>query len=185
MQDFGFILDQIQGKLAGWKANLLSFEGRLVLTQVVTSTIPNYTMQCMDLPYKILQGVDRLNKNFLWGSSENKKKVHLVGWNKITRPKEEGGLGLQAAKQKNTAMLAKLKWKFQTEKRVLWVRVLSSKYCSQRRTLSTRIRQKPCSPVWSGLKKGMAIFNKGMKWIVGRNSWLSFWFDKWLDKGTC
>lgn len=55
LQDFGFILDRIQGKLAGWKANLLSFAGRLVLTQAVTSTIPNYTMHCMELPPKILQ----------------------------------------------------------------------------------------------------------------------------------
>ena len=154
---------------------MLSFAGRLVLTQAVTSTIPNYTMQCTEFPSKILQGVDRLNRNFLWGSSENKKKVHLVGWNKITRSKEERGLGLQAAKQKNTALLAKLNWRFHSEKPALWVRVLSSKYCSQRRILSSWSKQRPCSPVWSGLKKGMPIF---------RNSELSFWFDKWLDKGT-
>lgn len=135
-------------------------------------------------PSKILQGVDRLSRNFLWGSTENKKKVHLVGWNKITRSKEEGGLGLQAAKQKNTVLLAKLNWRFQSEKPALWVRVLSLKYCCQRRTLSSRIRQKPCSPIWSGFKKGTPIFIKGMKWIAGNNSGLSFWFDKWLDKGT-
>ena len=56
-QDFGFIIDQIQSKLAGWKANLLSFVGRTMLTQSVTSTIPNYTMQCVTLPPKILKGV--------------------------------------------------------------------------------------------------------------------------------
>ena len=53
-QDFGFILDHIQSKLAGWKANLLSPAGRVVLTQSVTSTIPNYVMQCTTLPPKIL-----------------------------------------------------------------------------------------------------------------------------------
>ncbi|XP_075659314.1 uncharacterized protein LOC142629242 [Castanea sativa] len=41
-QDFGFIIDHVQSRLSGWKANLLSFAGRLVLTQAVTSTIPNY-----------------------------------------------------------------------------------------------------------------------------------------------
>ena len=56
-QDFGFIIDQIQSKLAGWKANLLSFVGRTMLTQSETSTIPNYTMQCVTLPPKILKGV--------------------------------------------------------------------------------------------------------------------------------
>lgn len=77
-----------------WKANLLSFAGRLVLTEAVTSTIPNYAMQCIALQAKVLANVDMLNCNFLWGSSENKKKFHLVGWNKITRYKKEGGLGV-------------------------------------------------------------------------------------------
>ena len=77
-QDFGHIIDRIKSKLAGWKANLLSFAGRVVLTQSMTSTIPNYTMQCIALPAKIHLGIDRLSRNFLWGSSENKKKLHLL-----------------------------------------------------------------------------------------------------------
>ena len=120
-QDFGFIIDRIQSKLASWKANLLSFAGRVVLTQSVTSTIPNYTMQCVAFPPKILKVVNRLNRNFIWGSSDSKKKFHLIGWNKITRDKEEGGLGIQVAKPKNTALLAKLNWGFKTEKASLWV----------------------------------------------------------------
>ena len=32
-QDFNFILDRVKGKLAGWKANLLSLAGRAVLVQ--------------------------------------------------------------------------------------------------------------------------------------------------------
>ena len=120
-QDFGFIIDCIQSKLASWKANLLSFASRVVLTQSVTSTIPNYTMQCVAFPPKILKVVNRLNRNFIWGSSDSKKKFHLIGWNEITRDKEEGGLGIQAAKPKNTALLAKLNWGFKTEKASLWV----------------------------------------------------------------
>ena len=105
-----------------------------MLTQSVTSTIPNYTMQCVALPPKILKGIDRLNRNFLWGSSDSKKKLHLIGWNKVTRDKEEGGLGIQAAKPKNTALLAKLNWRFKTEKTTLWVRVLSKKYRGQKKS---------------------------------------------------
>ena len=93
-QNFGFILERVQGRLVGWKANLLSFVGRLVLTQTVTSTIPNYAMQCCALLAKVLTNVDRLSHNFLLGSSENKKKLHLIGWNKISKPKKEGGLGI-------------------------------------------------------------------------------------------
>ena len=31
-QDFGYIIERVQSRLAGWKSNLLSFAGRLVLT---------------------------------------------------------------------------------------------------------------------------------------------------------
>lgn len=82
-----------------------------MLTQAVTSTIPNYTMQCVALPPKILLHIDWLSRNFLWGTSDNKRKIHLVGWKKITKPKKEGGLGLQSAKAKNIGLLAKLNWR--------------------------------------------------------------------------
>ena len=50
--------------------------------------------------------VDRVNRNFLWGSLETTRKIHWVGSQKVTKSKEEGGLGLQEAKGRNTALLA-------------------------------------------------------------------------------
>lgn len=88
------MLDRVKSKLAGWKASLLSTAGREVLIQASSSAIPAYVMQSNMLPNKVLDGIYRVNRNFLWGSVENKRTMHWVGWNKVTRPKEEGGLGL-------------------------------------------------------------------------------------------
>lgn len=110
---------------------MLSLAGRSVLVQASSSTIPNYVMQCALLQSKILDGIDRVNGNFLWGTSEQAKKVHWVGWDKITRPKAEGGLGLQSAKGRNIALLSKLNWRFHTESESLWAKVLKNKYCTQ------------------------------------------------------
>ena len=44
--EFNFILDRVNQKLAGWKANLLSLAGRNVLIQASTAAIPSYVMQC-------------------------------------------------------------------------------------------------------------------------------------------
>lgn len=82
-QDFNFVLDKVKKKLAGWKANLLSLAGRAVLIQASSSAISAYVMQCNMLPRKILKEIDRVNRNFLWGSLENSKKMHWVGWRKI------------------------------------------------------------------------------------------------------
>ena len=77
-------------------------------------------MQCAYLPGKISEGIDRVNRNFLWGSSETAKKTHWVNWEKFTKTKEEGGLGIQLAKGRNLALLAKLNWRYQSEGSSLW-----------------------------------------------------------------
>ena len=94
---------------------MLSLVGRAVLIQASSSSIPSYVMQGTYLPGRILDGIDRVNRNFLWGSSETTRKIHWVGWQKVTKPKDEGGLGLQEAKGRNTALLAKLNWRLHTE----------------------------------------------------------------------
>ena len=72
--DFDFVLDKVKLKLAGWKANLLSMVGRIVLIQASSSAIQAHVMQNTYLPNKILDGIERVNKNFLWGLSDSRKK---------------------------------------------------------------------------------------------------------------
>lgn len=72
-------------------------------------------MQCAQLPSKILDGIDRLNRNFLWGSTDTARKLHWVGWEKVAKLKKVGGLVLQTAKGRNSAFLAKLNWRFHIE----------------------------------------------------------------------
>lgn len=70
------MLDRVKQKLMGWKANLLSMASRTTLIQASLSTIPAYTMQCAYLPSKVLDNIDKINRNFLWGSTETAKKMH-------------------------------------------------------------------------------------------------------------
>lgn len=142
-QDFKFVLDRVKTKLVGWKANPLSMAGRSVLIQAVSSTIPAYVMQSRMLPGKVLEGTDRVNRNFLWGSSDNSKKMHWVGWKKVTRSKEDGGLGLQIVRGRNTALFAKLNWRFHTEEKAPWARVLRMKYCNHQRVNSRNVNKLP------------------------------------------
>ncbi|XP_075669726.1 uncharacterized protein LOC142639425 [Castanea sativa] len=67
------------------------------------------------------------------------------------------------------------------ERNSLWPRVLAHKYNGRRR--NHRVKLGSCSPTWAVLKKGETVFAKGLKWIAGMNSGLSFWYDKWLSDG--
>ena len=101
----------------------------------------------------------------------------------MVKSKEEGGLGLQVAKGRNNALLAKLNWRFHTEKDALWSQVLRQKYCNNKRVNASNVNRLPCSSIWRAMKKGMDTFNKGVMWTIGRDSTLNFWLDSWMAKG--
>ena len=142
---FNFVADRVMNKLAGWKAKFLSFARRTVLVKSVMLAIPNYVMQGEALPIHLCEKLDKINRDFLWGSTREKKKLHLVGWSKIIKPKEEGGLGIQAAREKNLALLAKLNWRMYMEKEALWANVILKKYCSVDKRQSSNLDKLPAS----------------------------------------
>ncbi|KAL0007229.1 hypothetical protein SO802_008731 [Lithocarpus litseifolius] len=66
---------------------LRKYLGRAALIQASSSTIPSYVMQCSYLPMRILEGMDRVNRNFLWSTSESTRKArHGVLRSLVTGP---------------------------------------------------------------------------------------------------
>ena len=96
------------------------------------------------------------------------------------RPKEDGGLGIQAAKAKNLALLAKLNWRMYQEKEALWAKVILKKYCSPSRMRARDPDALPCSPNWKAIKTGFPIFSSGICWGVGNGVRTKVWIDRWL-----
>ena len=80
------------------------------MVQSVTVVIPIYTMQTVKLRITVCRELDRVNKNFIWGTTDRRKKVHLVNWSTICCSKNRGGLGLKKTKHVNQALLAKTGW---------------------------------------------------------------------------
>lgn len=62
--DYHFILEKIQNKLQGWKANLLSFARRKTIIQGSSLPIVNYYAQCVDLLVALCDHVIRSIGNF-------------------------------------------------------------------------------------------------------------------------
>ena len=161
---------------------MLSFAGRAILIQASSAAIPSYIMQCAKLLGRILDGLDRVNRNFLWRTTETAKRIHWIRWQKVTRTKEEGG-GLQAAKGRNTALLAKLNWRLHIERDALWAQVLWQKYHNNRRLNASNPDRLPCSQVWIAIKRGKETFKKCSLMMISKDSNVSFWRGNWLNKG--
>ncbi|XP_019181390.1 PREDICTED: uncharacterized protein LOC109176414 [Ipomoea nil] len=107
---FSYILDNMRKKLANWKTGFLSLAGRRILVQSALATIPVYTMQTMALPTGTCNDIDKICRDFLWGSTDTTRKIHAVNWNEVCSPRDLGGLGLRMAKDFNLALLVKLAW---------------------------------------------------------------------------
>lgn len=45
------------------------------------------------------------------GSTDEVKKMHMMSWKKITKPKARGGVGVCDAKGRNVSLAAKLCWR--------------------------------------------------------------------------
>lgn len=91
---FKFILDKVYSLLASWKAKYLFLAGSVTLIKLVMPAIPVYAIETAKLPKSIYDSIDKCNRGFLWCDTEQKKKVHLVNWEKVYEPKVNRGLGI-------------------------------------------------------------------------------------------
>jgi hypothetical protein len=179
------LIDKVQSRLAGWKSNSLSMAGRLTLLQAVNASIPIYAMQTAKLPISTCDSLDKLNRDFLWGDSDGKKKIHLVKWDTVCKPKAAGGLGIKKTMTMNRAMLAKTGWRILQQDEGLWCSIFKLKYLNSNSLLNPSY-QKPalCSSTWSSICFGASLLRQGLYWRIGNGESAHFWTDNWSGCGT-
>lgn len=88
------VIDRFQRYLATWKRRQVSFGGRILLIKSVLSNLPIYYLSLFKMPVCVLNELVKIQSRFLWGGADLKKRLHLVSWNKVTRSKERGGVGV-------------------------------------------------------------------------------------------
>lgn len=66
---FQFILDSLNAKMGGWKTNFLNMAGRNTLAKASLSSMSNHIMQYITLSNKIQKYIDRIQRNFTWGTT--------------------------------------------------------------------------------------------------------------------
>uniref|UniRef100_A0A2N9HJ77 Reverse transcriptase domain-containing protein n=1 Tax=Fagus sylvatica TaxID=28930 RepID=A0A2N9HJ77_FAGSY len=112
------------------------------------------------------------------------RKMHMISWDKVCRPKDLGGLGFYSTKSRNLALLAKLNWRVMEEHDSLWEKTLIAKYCPNG-IMDERLRTKRSgSSNWKGLRKGHEVFRKGLRWVVNNGHDISFWHDLWVSDSS-
>lgn len=91
----------------------LSQAGKLQITNSVFTSLPTFFMCTFKLHVSIREHVDKFKKHCLWRGSDETNKINAkAAWAMVTRPKEEGGLGVLDLQSQNEAFLLKNLHKF-------------------------------------------------------------------------
>jgi hypothetical protein len=90
-QDLQPLIDKLHGKLAGWRAGLLSKGDRLVLIKSVLAANPIHTMLSTNLPKPISEAIVKCQRTFFWANGRDDAGGSCaVAWSNVCRPTEYG-----------------------------------------------------------------------------------------------
>ena len=174
------ILERVEKKLAGWKWLYLSKGGRLTLLKSTLSSLPTYYLSLFTIPQHIANKLKRIQRNFLWGSSNEVFRYPLVAWDKVVWLVEIGGLAIRKVGLFNQALLGKWLWWFGKEATHLWRQVIATKYGEGSGGWCTRVvRGTHGCGLWKNIRKGANNFFGHVVYATGEGNRIRFWHDPW------
>ncbi|RVW22247.1 LINE-1 reverse transcriptase-like [Vitis vinifera] len=113
-------------------------------------------------------------------AAELEGKVHLINWQVVCSPKEEGGLGIRKIDLLNKTLLGKWVWRYAYEKENLWKKAIGVKYGQEGCGWRTK---EVCGPygvgLWKEIMKEVDWCWESMDLKVGKGNRVLFWMDKW------
>lgn len=75
-----------------------------------------------------MKEIEKIMRDFIWGSSATTKKRSWVSWTKATLSKKRGGIGIKKLKLANEALHCKWIRRYGSEKNSLWRKIVYQKF---------------------------------------------------------
>ncbi|KAL4317676.1 hypothetical protein AHAS_Ahas15G0408900 [Arachis hypogaea] len=179
-EKFKDAMGRVQSKLKRWKSKCLSLARSLTLAQASISPALNFQMQHNRVPKGVCQEIEKFQRSFIWKDEPKHRKIHLISWKTLYRPKHEGGMGFRKITSINDVFLMKIIWQMEGEPEKLWVEVLKHKYYPGGQ-LENNIRSKSSdSTLWEELVKIWPIYQENSIQYIGDGCATNFWKDQWV-----
>ncbi|KAL0282723.1 UNVERIFIED_CONTAM: hypothetical protein Sangu_2935000 [Sesamum angustifolium] len=175
------LIDKVDARLASWNNLNLSYAGRLQLIKSVLSTLHTYWASAFILPKGVLKTLEKKMRRFLWHGSPGSGNAK-VAWERISKLKEEGGLGIRSLITTNQALMMKQLWRIlQNDGTSIWVDWIQ-RYRLRHSTIWT-FNGALGSWGWKKMLKLRPLLHRGIIYKVGDGSSYSFWQDIWHERG--
>jgi hypothetical protein len=119
VEDFSPLVSKVERRISA-TVSWLSMARRATLVDSAISTIPIYTLCSVKMHIININSINRARKHGLWrGSDIAGKGKPLVAWDKVTTPKDKGGLGLKNLRIMNEPCLSNTFTSFTTRRMFL------------------------------------------------------------------
>ncbi|PWA75160.1 RNA-directed DNA polymerase, eukaryota, Reverse transcriptase zinc-binding domain protein [Artemisia annua] len=127
-------------------------------------------------------------RKFLWTAGKDGRGVYWVSWDKVTRQKRLGGLGISKMSEVNAALLVKWAWRFKCEQNGLWRKVVLSIHGGRNKWEFLPIKKTipGCWKSIAGFLEKLRINDQTlislMTCRLGDGNCISFWKDVWFGE---
>eukprot|EP00253_Pinus_taeda_P036326 PITA_36326 len=125
-----------------------------------------------------------IQRDFLWGREEEKKKWALIAWDKLYKPNSHGGLGLHNPKTLSRVSEAKLWWRWIKEPNAprakLWKHKYA-KYWQEKDHIRMSGQLRGCH-IWNLVWDNKNIVQQHCFWEIRAGNLARFWEDNWQQE---
>lgn len=123
-----------------------------------------------------------MNK-FWWESGGvNSKGIHWMAWDRMSLPKNLGGLGFKRLRDFNLSLLGKQSWNIITKPNSFVTRVLKARYFPTSSFFNPPLAS-ISSYLWQSIWETRDLLKFGMYYRVGSGESILIWSDPWLPVG--
>lgn len=125
----------------------------------------------------MINQLERIQRDFLWGSDLVGRKIHWVGWKEVCRPYDQEGIGIKPLRITNGALLNKWLWRFGNERGALWRRLVAAKYGEEGYGWRSGEPGGLGCSMWRDIYKGIESFFNHIRFKTNNGESVKFWQD--------
>ena len=178
---FNYIKERVWRKIQGWDGKLLFQASREVLIKSVIQAIPTYTMGCFKIPMGLCNEIEAMIKKFWWGQRGDRRKIHWIKWDELTKSKNVGGMGFRDLAKFNDSLLAKQAWRLLNHQNSLFYKVFEAQFFPNSTIMEAK-ESRMGSYAWRSILVGRDVIQRGARWRVGDGKKIRIWQDNWLPR---